>query len=144
MIKQTPTDILLERAAAIRSKKPDINPGLKDGLTGSALVLYCLSRQTNSSQLEEQAGELLEDIIGFQFKKFSLPFSTGIPGIGWGLQYLWEQRFIDGDIDFILEDFDNTVREVLTYNTYGINILSSWVRTLFDVIGPNPTPRTVS
>jgi lantibiotic modifying enzyme len=44
-------------------------------------------------------------------------FENGLAGIGWGIEYLVQNKFIEADTDEVLEEFDNRIFKELIYNT---------------------------
>ena len=51
--------------------------------------------------------EIYEDI----HDTLPINFENGYLGIGWGIEYLAEQKFINGDTNEILEDIDKKIME---------------------------------
>lgn len=90
------------------------NYGLLNGKMGAALFFYEYSRYTNNEIYNNFADYILDDIfeaIANEKVNSSTNLSDGLGGIGWGLQYLINHNFIDGDPDEVLEDFDKKVQE---------------------------------
>lgn len=105
--------ILLNRIAnhlIINSSFLD-NLGLFHGKMGIVIFFYHYSRYTNNLIYEEFAGELLDEILEEIHDKLPIDFENGYLGIGWGIEYLFEQKFIDGDTNDILVDIDKKVME---------------------------------
>lgn len=82
------------------------NLGLGNGKMGIAIFFFHYSRYTHSKQYEEYAEELIDEI--FEELNLSIPlnFETGLTGIGWGIEYLSVNGFIEGDTDEILDEID--------------------------------------
>lgn len=87
------------------------NLGLFHGRMGLVIFFYHYSRYIDSSVYDEFAGELLDSIFEEINDKLPVDFENGYLGIGWGIQYLATQRFIDGDINYVLEDIDKKITE---------------------------------
>ena len=87
------------------------NLGLFHGKMGIVIFFYHYSRYTNNPIYEEFAGELLDEIFEEIHDKLPIDFENGYLGIGWGIEYLAEQKFIDGDTNDILADIDKKVME---------------------------------
>lgn len=82
------------------------NLGLLNGKMGLAIFLYHYARFLNDEQYEEKAIEIIEEI---QSKiSFLTPccYSSGLCGIGAGIEYLVQNGFIEGNTDEILSDFE--------------------------------------
>lgn len=106
-------DELLQRIAnhlIINSSYLD-NLGLFHGKMGVVIFFYHYSRYTSNPIYEEFAGELLDEIFEEIHDKLPIDFENGYLGIGWGIEYLAEQKFIDGDANDILEDIDKKIME---------------------------------
>lgn len=80
-------------------------PGLLNGKTGIAILLYHGSRCFNSPQYELVADALIEDITEETERINSLGFTKGLSGIAWGVNHLMSNGFIDFDAAFF-EDID--------------------------------------
>ena len=88
--------------------------GLLNGKMGTALFFYEYSRYTNNEIYNNFADCILDDVleaIADNKVADSTNLSDGLGGIGWGMQYLINHNFIDGDSDEILEDFDKKAQE---------------------------------
>lgn len=89
------------------------NNGLLSGNTGLAIFLYHLSRASKDTQCEAMADDLLDKIFGSLTQSVSPDFENGLAGIGWGIQYLINNGFADGDPDVILKEADTKVYSIL-------------------------------
>ena len=87
------------------------NLGLFHGKMGIVIFFYHYSRYTNNPLYEEFAGELLDEIFEEIHDRLLIDFENGYLGIGWGIEYLAEQKFISGDTNDILEEIDKKVME---------------------------------
>lgn len=87
------------------------NLGLFHGKMGIVIFFYHYARYTNNPLYEEFAGELLDEIFEEIHDKLPIDFENGYLGIGWGIEYLAEQKFIEGDTNDILQDIDKKVME---------------------------------
>ncbi|WP_456088676.1 glycosyltransferase [Parabacteroides sp.] len=88
---------------------PDL--GLFQGKMGCVLFLMHYARLSKSVWCEDFAGELLNEI--YEDIHVDVPFNleSGLCGIGWGIEYLLRNGFMEGDADEILEDIDRLVME---------------------------------
>ena len=85
--------------------------GLWEGKMGMSLFFFLLSRHTGNHWYEEFAGELLEDVCGSLSQRCSVTFADGLCGIGWAIEFLKKEGFVEGDTDEILEEVDRQVME---------------------------------
>ena len=82
------------------------NLGLLNGKMGIAIFFFHLARETKNSIYEDYAGELIDEIYEEINLNTPLDFENGLAGIGWGIEYLVQNGFIDADTDEVLEEFD--------------------------------------
>ena len=87
------------------------DPGLYHGKMGIVLFLVHYARYSNEMIYEDFADILLDDI--FKQTNIHLPINleNGLCGIGWGIEYLLQHNFMEGDSDEILVDIDHKVME---------------------------------
>lgn len=84
---------------------------LFNGKMGMSCFFFQLSRYTGNHWYEDFAGELLDDVCYNLTNKQPITFSEGLCGIGWGIEYLKANNFIEGDTDEILTEVDLQVME---------------------------------
>lgn len=87
------------------------NLGLYHGKMGIVLFFAHYARYTGESLYDEFAGELLDEICDEIYTDLPIDFENGLCGIGWGVEYLLHNNFIEGDSDDILSDIDQKVME---------------------------------
>lgn len=87
--------------------------GLLHGKMGIALFFYEYARYTSSDIYNDMGEELLDDVLNQIHTGMSVRFDIGLSGIGWGLKYLLQNYFIEGDENEIWEEID---REVMRTN----------------------------
>jgi len=106
-------------------------PGLMHGKIGIAIQFYHLSRKTGNTAFETFAGELIDDIISdLSNKQLSPDFENGLTGIGWGIEYLIQNHFLDADSDEVLEEFDKQIFQSFLEDTMGnISLLNGLLGT---------------
>ena len=85
--------------------------GLWEGKTGMSIFFFLLSRHTGNRWYEEFAGELLDDVCSHLSQHCPVTFADGLCGIGWAIEYLKKEGFIEGDTDEILAEVDKQVME---------------------------------
>ena len=93
------------------------NPGLMHGKMGIAIYFYHLATETSNSVYEDYAGELIDEIYEEIHAKTPCDFENGLAGIGCGIEYLVQNKFIDADTNEVLEEFDNQIIHEITFHT---------------------------
>lgn len=90
--------------------------GLWNGKAGMAIVYCLLMRHTDSDVFTEKALALLDDISDNIMSVRDMGFAEGITGIGWAIQWLAENEFLDINTDEALEDIDDSLHRYITYS----------------------------
>jgi len=85
------------------------NPGLLNGKMGISIFFYRYGRYLDNKIYTDYAGELIDEIYEEIAINTPLNFASGLTGIGWGIEYLVKNKFVDADTDEALADIDNTV-----------------------------------
>lgn len=89
---------------------PDL--GLFHGKMGIVLFFAHYARYTGNSIYDDFAGKLLDEIYEDITMDLPINLEYGLCGIGWGIEYLIQNGFVEGDSDLILSDFDKKVMEL--------------------------------
>jgi len=89
------------------------NPGLLHGKTGIAICFYHLAGQTGNTIYEDYAGELIDEIYEDITMDTPLDFASGLAGIGWGIEYLVQNHFLEADTDDVLEEIDKRLMPLI-------------------------------
>jgi len=89
------------------------NHGLLNGNTGLSIFFYNLALKTGISEYEKLADILLDRAFSNLSSSTSPDFENGLAGIGWGIEYLAQNKFAEGNTDEILEEVDNKVFRLL-------------------------------
>ena len=89
------------------------NLGFGKGKMGIAISLYYYAHYNISKVFEDCADELIDEIYEEINTATPLDFENGLTGIGWGLEYLVRNGFLEGDTDDILKGIDFTLSESL-------------------------------
>lgn len=86
--------------------------GLLKGKMGVIIFLFHYAQFINSKKVDKLANQFLDDL--WESVSLQLPYflESGLSGIGWGIQYLYQKKFIKGDINEILEDFDSLTKNL--------------------------------
>ena len=100
-----------------------IRYGLFHGDVGLSLFFYHVEKILKQTQLKEKAEENYKTTID-NLKDFqSIDFENGLTGIGWAIEYLRQNGFIDVDIDETLEFVDNAVFNRIVNDENSVNTL---------------------
>lgn len=108
--QQRITNTLLLNASFIE------NIGLMHGKMGIAIYFFHLARETNNQVYEDYAGELIDEIYEEVHAKSPCDFENGLAGIGWGIEYLVQNKFIDADTNEVLEESDKQITHEITFH----------------------------
>jgi len=92
------------------------NIGLMHGKMGISVYFFHLARSTRNKVYDEYAGELIDEIYEETTVNTPVNFENGLAGIGWGIEYLVQNGFIEADTDEVLEDFDDKIYKELIHN----------------------------
>lgn len=97
--------------------------GLMEGKMGACLFFYIIGKAQKKSHFNKQGELLLDNIINEVSSNIPTNFGRGLAGIGWGVEYLIQNKYVDGNSDEILEDIDNQILLTLsTINNFGLDI----------------------
>jgi hypothetical protein len=94
------------------------DPGLLYGKMGIVILLFHYARYTNDETYEEIAINLYDTIQKDIDINTPVNYSSGLAGIGTGVEYLFQQGFVTGDSKDVLEDFDAQITSVLMQTDY--------------------------
>jgi hypothetical protein len=94
------------------------NPGLLNGKMGIAIFFYHYSRYTKNKIYEDYAGELVDEIYEEISTSTSVNFENGLTGIGWGIEYLVKNKFVQADTDEALVEIDTSVYRNSLYRPF--------------------------
>ena len=85
--------------------------GLYHGKMGIIIFFAHYSRYTGETLYDDYAGDLMDEIVEEIYADIPLSFERGICGIGWGVEYLFRNGFMEGDSDEILSEIDKRLME---------------------------------
>lgn len=112
------------------------NPGLMHGSTGLSIFLYNLGKKNGNPEFIKTADKILDTIFNNLEANVPLDFENGLAGIGWGIEYLIQNNFVEGNPDEILEDIDNKVFRILNEESItSFEITNGLTGYLFYLIG---------
>lgn len=92
--------------------------GLMHGNIGICIFFYHLARNTSNPDYENIASDLLDKAFDNMNKSNGVDFENGLAGIGWGIEYLVQNNFVEGETDIILEEVDNAIFRALHEHRY--------------------------
>ena len=85
--------------------------GLYHGKMGIVIFFAHYSRYTGETLYDDFAGKLMGEIVEEIHSDIPLSFERGLCGIGWGVEYLFRNGFMEGDSDDILSEIDKVIME---------------------------------
>lgn len=88
---------------------PDL--GLFHGQMGTVLAMSEYSKYSNNEVYFDVASCLLDNIAGKMHKNLLFSFASGLSGIGWGIEYLIQYGFVEGESVKICEEIDRKIME---------------------------------
>jgi hypothetical protein len=94
------------------------NPGLLNGKMGIAIFFYQYARYTSCKIFEDYAGELIDEIYEGINTRTPVDFANGLTGIGWGIEYLVKNRFVEANTDEALSEIDNVIYRSSLYQPF--------------------------
>lgn len=94
------------------------NLGLLNGKMGIAIFFYQYSRYTKNKIFENYAGELIDEIYKEINRNTPVNFENGLTGIGWGIEYLVKNKFVQAETDEALIEIDTSVYRNSLYRPF--------------------------
>lgn len=86
--------------------------GLMKGRMGVIIFLFHYAEYSKCNVFKELTEELYDNICDLLNVHLPYSFQSGFAGFGWGIEYLFENDFITGDINDILEVIDQKILEI--------------------------------
>ena len=110
-------EALEEKYISAWEKSVDINNyGLYHGKMGLCLIFYLKSTISEQDMYTQKARGLLDEVVDNIMKVDNYNFSDGLLGIGWGIEWLVQNEFIQLNTDEFLEDLDDEVYRLIMYS----------------------------
>lgn len=106
-------NIVLQRIAnhLILHSSPLDDVGLFHGKMGIILFFVHYARYTENTLYDDFACELLEEVCENISENLPVNLESGLCGIGWGIEYLIRNKFLDGDANEMLKEIDRKIME---------------------------------
>ena len=96
--------------------------GLINGKMGIAIALFRYARLSGELTCGDVGCELLDEIYEHLDSSIPISFGSGLWGIGWGIEYLIQNGYMEGDADEVLKDIDQCAARCI--HAYGMSGLS--------------------
>lgn len=104
------------------------NLGVVNGKMEAVLFFYKYAHYSGKTFYSKYAGELLDKIFEEVSVSTPIGFPNGLTGIGWGIDYLVKDNFVEADSDEVLADIDKIIFK------YCFNQDSIFYENFFDII----------
>ena len=106
--------------------------GLADGKMGHCIYYYYLCRLLDNNVYKQKAEHLVDEI----FEKIklikNLDIKNGFAGIGLGIEYLIDNRYVTGDSNDILTDIDNELfKKICNLDKIKEDLPSSYLQLIY-------------
>ncbi|MCS2889647.1 glycosyltransferase [Parabacteroides faecis] len=109
---------LVHLAAYIRSIVSYVEGnGLFYGKMGLILFFYCYSRYSQNHEYLKLADRMLSDMMKYLKSNMPIGISSGLCGLGLFLGYLISEKFIDNELDDLLENIDRMIVSKTEFET---------------------------
>jgi len=91
------------------------NLGLYHGETGHAILYYLLAKYTGNTVFSKKAALRLDRIVENITLIDNLGFQNGLSGVGWAIEWLVQNSFLETNTDEVLEELDNELYRSVLY-----------------------------
>lgn len=108
--------------------------GLFSGKMGICIYFYHQARITQNKVYEKFAGKLLDSIYSQVHTEMPIDLENGLVGICFGINYLIEKNFVQGNVNSILKELDDRIFRFLNF-TYLSNNLNNQIDDLRVMLG---------
>jgi len=116
-------EIINEKIATYSNQK--ILLDIEEGKMGCCIYFFALARLTNNRQHKKLAEKLLDDIYLELANKSTERTAYELAQIGMGINYLLNQKYVQGNINLVLSDIDRLIFKTIAFEnkptTYKIN-----------------------
>jgi len=105
-----------------KPKAAQKNIGVMGGSIGLALFMFYYAKYTDEDRYAQMGVDLISNIFEEINKGFSYhTLAGGLAGIGWSIELLAKQNFIDADTDEVLEQLDPYLHKTMIYDIQNEN-----------------------
>ncbi len=94
------------------------NLGLLHGKMGISICFFNLYRHTKKRIYKDFAEELIVEVYEEISDDITVDFANGLAGIGWGVEYLVQNKFVDANTDDVLKEIDKRVISNMNINSH--------------------------
>lgn len=91
--------------------------GLYNGKSGKAILLYLISKSSSDNQIRASALEMLNSVSDTIAGEEQLSFENGLTGIGWAVEWIAQNRFLEINTNDILEEIDDTIYKSVVFGS---------------------------
>jgi glycosyltransferase involved in cell wall biosynthesis len=88
------------------------NIGIIEGRMSIVIFLFHYSKYIGQDLYYEFAENILDNLLSELHVGQSIWFLSGLSGIGWAIEYLYQNGFIEGNTNEILKEFDEKIMEL--------------------------------
>lgn len=89
--------------------------GLAQGKMGMCIYFYHLSKNEQEDTYKSIAEQLLDNVLEKLSPDLPLNVESGLAGIALGISHLIQMGFVEGNVNELLEDFDNIIFRQLAF-----------------------------
>ena len=106
------------------------SPGLMHGKMGIAIFFFHYALFTGNTLFEEYAMELIERLQEQVSQEHGYNYAEGLAGIGAGIEYLAQNKFVEAETDEVLRDYDMLIFHTTVYGDHSdVTLLSGLAGT---------------
>lgn len=91
------------------------DPGILYGRMGIAISFFQFARTTGKTTYEDFAMEIIESVQKEISGNTPVDFASGIAGIGVGIEYLIQHKYIDADANDVFIEIDNKICNIIHF-----------------------------
>lgn len=90
--------------------------GLYDGKAGLCMGAFLMHRNTDETAWKEEAMCLLDEVCENIGTVSQVTFASGLSGIGWALEWIVQNNFVEANTDDVLESLDDELFKAIIYS----------------------------
>lgn len=91
----------------VQTARQNFGPGLLDGKMGAIITLFVCGRVLQRRAITILAEKMLNNMLANLSKGSSICFASGLSGIVWGIDFLIEHSYIQGNPGYICSELTN-------------------------------------